>query len=324
MTLSTHISFSPVYRLFRGSIADFFNFKGDSPGGVFRRISIVGFLALTFGVFSAASVFAEANYVYHEQTANAVANPDRDATPACSANAAKGTYVQNTDRAGTAGYQIYSTESYTLRFKVEFQFFTNEARVLYTTDGTAPSATFSGGALTPTGTTQQVTASYANTYRDCGLADQVVDIVTATIPAQPAGTTVRYIVASWHNGGGNIVYGNSAGAPCTGCGFYCSVSTCATNFQYGVVAPPTAAGVTIAGRVQDADGRGIANASVIMTAPSGEQRVAISSPFGFYRFDEVSGGVTYVFSILHKRYQFQSQAFDASDSIYELNFTAQP
>lgn len=290
---------------------------------VLRRIS-TAILTLTLAAFGATSIFAEANYVYHEQTANAVANPDRDASPACSANAAKGVFVQNTDRAGTAGYQIYSTESYTLRFKVEFQFFTNEVRVLYTTDGTAPSATYSGGALTPTGTTQQVAAAYSNTYRDCGLADQVVDVVTATIPQQPVGTTVRYIVAAWHNGGGGIVYGNSAGAPCSGCGFYCSVSTCATNFQYTVVAPPSAANVTVAGRVLDAEGRGIANASVFMTAPSGEQRMTVSSPFGFYKFDEVNGGVTYVFSIMHKRYQFQPQVFDASDSVFELNFTAQP
>lgn len=289
----------------------------------FRKISTAVLTLMLLG-FSATNVFAEANYVYHEQTANAVANPDRDASPACSPNTSKGVYVQNTDRAATAGYQVYSDESYTLRFKVEFQFFTNEVRVLYTTDGTAPSASFSGGALTPTGTTQQVAASYTNTYRDCGLADQVVDVVTATIPQQAAGTTVRYIVAAWHNGGGGIVYGNSAGAPCMGCGFYCSVSTCATNFQYDVVAPPTAANVTIAGRVLDADGRGISNASVFMTAPSGERRLAISSPFGFYRFDEVNGGVTYVFSILHKRHEFQPQAFTASESIHELNFTALP
>ncbi|HEX8458458.1 MAG TPA: lamin tail domain-containing protein [Pyrinomonadaceae bacterium] len=184
------------------------------------------------------SALATANYVYHEQTGNPVANPDRDAPASqCAPNPAKGVYVSNTDRVGSLGdgFQIYSPESYTLRFKVEYQFFTTQVRVYYTTDGSTPAGSFG----TPSGTTQVVTASYTNTYRDCGQSDQTVDIVTATIPAQPAGTTVKYIVSAWHEGGGEEVFGNSAGPGCVNCGFSCTTSGCATQFSYTVVAAPS-------------------------------------------------------------------------------------
>ncbi|HEX8422700.1 MAG TPA: lamin tail domain-containing protein [Pyrinomonadaceae bacterium] len=190
------------------------------------------------------SALATANYVYHEQTSNFVANPDRDAPTQCSPNSAKGRYVSNIDRVGTSGdgFQIYAPESYTLRFKVEFQFFTNRLRVYYTTDGSNPA----GGYGVPSGTTQVVAASYVNTYRDCGLSDQTVDIAEAVIPPQPAGTTVKYIIGAYFEdagcpggaGCGPEVFANSAGPGCTGCGFSCTTSACATQFTYNVVAAP--------------------------------------------------------------------------------------
>jgi len=81
---------------------------------------------------NATTASATANFVYHEQTANFVATPT---CPSGGTDTSCGRYVENTDRSGSPGFQIYSPETYTLHFKVEFQFFTNQARVYYTTLG---------------------------------------------------------------------------------------------------------------------------------------------------------------------------------------------
>jgi hypothetical protein len=190
------------------------------------------------------SALATANYVFHEQTSNFVANPDRDAPTQCTPNSSKGRFVSNTDRVGTLmdGFQIYSPESYTLRFKVEFQFFTNQLRVYYTTDGSNPAGSYG----VPSGTTQVAVGSYVNTFRDCGLGDQTVDIAEAVIPPQPAGTTVKYIIGAYFEnagcpggaGCGPEVFANSAGPGCMGCGFSCTLFGCATLFTYNVVVAP--------------------------------------------------------------------------------------
>lgn len=67
---------------------------------------------------------------------------------------------------------------------------------------------------------------------------------------------------------------------------------------------PTAAGVIVTGRVQTADGRGIRNVIVKMTSMNGETRTAISSSFGYFQFEDVLAGETYIFSISAKRYRF--------------------
>ncbi|HYP52309.1 MAG TPA: lamin tail domain-containing protein, partial [Pyrinomonadaceae bacterium] len=176
------------------------------------------------------SALATANFVYHEQTANFVATPT---CPSGGTDTLGGRYVENTDRSGAAGFQIYAPETYTARFKVEFQFFTNQVRLYYTTDGSNPSGSFG----TPFGTTQVATASYTWVYSDQTQSCQIVDIATGAIPPQPAGTTVKYIIGAWHSGGGPEVFANSG--TCTGC-FSCTDSTtgCATVFQYNTIAAP--------------------------------------------------------------------------------------
>jgi hypothetical protein len=194
-----------------------------------RKLTL-SFLTLALVCLCSTSALATANFVYHEQTSNFAATPT---CPSGATNTAAGRYVENTDRSGSAGFQLYSTETYTMHFKIEFQFFTNQARVYYTTDGSNPSGSFG----TPFGTTQVAVASYTATYSDQTQSCQVVDVLTATIPPQPTGTTIRYIVGAWHSGGGQEVFANSG--TCNGC-FNCGDSTtgCATVFQYTVIAPP--------------------------------------------------------------------------------------
>ncbi|MDQ4121298.1 MAG: carboxypeptidase-like regulatory domain-containing protein [Acidobacteriota bacterium] len=67
---------------------------------------------------------------------------------------------------------------------------------------------------------------------------------------------------------------------------------------------PTAASVVVGGRIRTASGRGISSALVMLTNAAGETRTARTNAFGFYRFEDVSAGETYIFSVFHKRHFF--------------------
>lgn len=87
---------------------------------------------------------------------------------------------------------------------------------------------------------------------------------------------------------------------------------------------PTAANVSVSGRVLTADGSGLINATVILTDTLGNSRTAVTTSFGYYRFDEVRAGETYILSVASKRYQFNPQAVNVLEEINELNFSALP
>jgi len=97
-----------------------------------------------------------------------------------------------------------------------------------------------------------------------------------------------------------------------------------TNSTYTILNDDivTAAGVTVSGRVLTADGRGLARNYVILTDSQGNSRTAMTSTFGYFRFDEVQAGETYVLSVSTKRYQFAPQIVSVNDSITGLDFRA--
>lgn len=87
---------------------------------------------------------------------------------------------------------------------------------------------------------------------------------------------------------------------------------------------PTAAEVTIGGRILTADGRGIRNVSVTLTSGSGEIRTAVSGESGSYSFAEVTAGATYIFSVRAKHYQFSqpTQIRSINDDTDDVDFIA--
>lgn len=260
---------------------------------------------LTLAAFALVCLFsanasATANFVYHEQTSNFVATPT---CPSGGTDTVCGRYVENTDRSASPGFQIYSPETYSLHFKVEFQFFTNQVRVYYTTDGSNPTGSFG----TPFGTTQVATASYTCTYSDQTQSCQVVDVVTGSIPAQAAGTTVKYIVGAWHTGGGSEVFANSG--TCMSC-FSCTDSTtgCANVFVYDVLALPSTPLVISEFRLRGPGADGVvpsadddddefveiynnSNAAVTVNAFDGSAGFALAASDGVTRFTIPNGTV---------------------------------
>lgn len=87
---------------------------------------------------------------------------------------------------------------------------------------------------------------------------------------------------------------------------------------------PTAAAVSVAGKVVDAGGRGLSRVSVTLTDSQGRSVYATTNAFGRYRFDGVAAGDVYTVSVASKRYSFavSSQAVLLQDAIDNVDFMA--
>ncbi len=89
---------------------------------------------------------------------------------------------------------------------------------------------------------------------------------------------------------------------------------------------PTSAGVTVSGRATTADGAGIRNATVSLISPKGERKTALTASFGFFRFDGVAAGQTYLIEIGSKRFTFAkpSRTIFVDAELSGLDFVAEP
>jgi hypothetical protein len=98
-----------------------------------------------------------------------------------------------------------------------------------------------------------------------------------------------------------------------------------TNYQINVLGP-TAAGVSVGGQVLTANNTGVSGARVALIGGNGETRIAMTNPFGYFRFDSVQAGQTYIISVQSKRNHFvnSTQVISVVDEIRDLVFVALP
>lgn len=93
--------------------------------------------------------------------------------------------------------------------------------------------------------------------------------------------------------------------------------------QYSIyVFSPTSANVSIGGRVLTSGGNGLRNAEVILTDSNGNSRTEVSSSFGYFRFENIEAGRTYIIGIRSKKYQFIPQILNVSEDVAGLILTA--
>ncbi len=163
------------------------------------KASVVSFFL--GGALLASSSFGEANYVYHERSVN---------VPGCNS-------IPYVDKLTPT-----SSEAVQVAFKIEYQNYWNQARIYYTVNGSAPSGAFGTG----NGGTAVVSANYQCGFNSGGQ----VEVVRGTIPAQAAGTTVKYIVSAWHSGGGDEIFASG----CGNCGTEKRPASSADVFTYQV------------------------------------------------------------------------------------------
>lgn len=88
---------------------------------------------------------------------------------------------------------------------------------------------------------------------------------------------------------------------------------------------PTAAYVSVGGRVSDSNGRAVSMVRVTITdTASGETRTALTSSFGYFRFEGILTGRSYRLEAAHKRYQFAPRFLNVSNEITDADLIAEP
>lgn len=100
--------------------------------------------------------------------------------------------------------------------------------------------------------------------------------------------------------------------------------TVTSGFWQAVPGSPTAASVSIGGRVLTNDGRGIRNVLVTLHEADGTARTILTGAFGYYRFGDVSSGQTVLITVSSKRFEFTqpAQIFNVTEEIFNLDFIA--
>jgi Carboxypeptidase regulatory-like domain len=195
---------------------------------------------------------------------------------------------------------------------------------VYTGTGTGPDTAYritysTAGSMVvtmdPTGA-QDLTVIVYTSICSSNLADGIVisdtggggAIETVTISSLPVGT--------YHI----VVDGYSTGGTAPGPSGPYTLAVTGT----GTVVVPTAASVSVSGQVLSADGKGLSRVSVSITDSNGNIRTAVSNTFGYYKFDDVRAGDTYILQVSSKKYQFSNptQIVSVNDNIADLNFNS--
>lgn len=87
------------------------------------------------------------------------------------------------------------------------------------------------------------------------------------------------------------------------------------------LAAPTAASVFVSGRVLNASGMGVANATVSIMGQDGIARTARTGSFGYYRFDDIESGQSYLVTASAKRYRFAPKQVLVGEDLSDVDFT---
>ncbi len=94
------------------------------------------------------------------------------------------------------------------------------------------------------------------------------------------------------------------------------------TFRNGAI-PVSAANGMISGRALNTKGRPISKARVFLTDSSGALRQAITNSFGYYTFEDIPAGETYIIEANHKQYTFSPIVINLTDSLTEANLIGQ-
>jgi hypothetical protein len=128
--------------------------------------------------------------------------------------------------------------------------------------------------------------------------------LNSTFSANPNGTWTLYLRDDTVNGNTGVLAG---------------------GFGLEFIAP-TAAGVNISGRVTRPNGQGLGGMLVsLVGGGAGSRKYAITSSFGYYTFENVIVGETYILSVSSKRYTFSPSnlIIDLQDGVTDANFVSQ-
>jgi hypothetical protein len=102
-----------------------------------------------------------------------------------------------------------------------------------------------------------------------------------------------------------------------------NVSTFGNDWTAGELSP-TAAMVSVSGRVFDANGAALRNARVTLDDGTGHSLTAITNAFGYYHFDTVQAGRAYIVGASARGYTFTPRVVMVNDQLTDLDMAALP
>jgi hypothetical protein len=156
--------------------------------------------------------------------------------------------------------------------------------------------------------------------------DLTADLSFTYLDLDIAGTESTYKVLK-REAGVTTASITSSNNPGTNTGTVLGVSNF-SDWAVGNVAPPTSANVAVGGRVLMPDGiSGMPRARITLTGGNlAEPITAMTNPFGYYNFENLEVGQTYVLTIGSKQYRFSpaSIAITPDDNIQNADFIARP
>jgi hypothetical protein len=144
-----------------------------------------------------------------------------------------------------------------------------------------------------------------------------------------SGGTFSMEKSSVATGGGTSTSGaftvtGTTGQTAAGTAYYGAFVAHRAGFWVPDQLEPSAAEVSLSGRVTSAGGAGIRNVIVTLTDSSGTSRQVATGSFGLYLFTNVEVGQTYTLTVAAKRYNFTNptRIVTVSDELTDLDFTA--
>jgi hypothetical protein len=177
--------------------------------------------------------------------------------------------------------------------------------------GPAPGAGADGAALPTPNATVTSTTNLSATNGNVVLVNQTTQLAAGSCPdttsAGAVGDKVAYGTGTCREGTVSAPVGSNTTSLQR---FPNGTDTNNNNLDFVAAVPtpgnagPTAASVSIEGRVTTVKGRGISRAQITLTDAEGNMRVAMPNAFGYYRFLDVAAGETYILSIRSKSHQF--------------------
>jgi len=151
--------------------------------------------------------------------------------------------------------------------------------------------------------------------------------IDAQVSSGGAYTLNQAVIA---NGGATGTNGSykiegTAGQPFAGTFAYVSPYSVRGGFWAPDPFAPTAAGVSVGGRVVGIGGEGLRNVSVVLSGGMLlTPRATRTNTFGYFAFDDIAVGETYTVTVQHKKYGFaqDSQIISLLDNVNDLIFQA--
>lgn len=96
--------------------------------------------------------------------------------------------------------------------------------------------------------------------------------------------------------------------------------TTTEKVQSAFLLAPTAASVSVSGRVRSASGSGLSNAIVSLTGGTGVIRTSRTNPFGHYQFDDIEAGQSVIIAVNSKLHHYQPQLVSVNESLFDVDF----